>query len=650
MNSDKRCIVVLFVAVLCFPAMLCLAQSDAVEISPVQPEHGDLVTITYNPDAKNTGIKETASGLTLVFGYKSFYALPNKIEMDQKGKGWETSFHVPEYAKYASFYFKSGTKSHKKPSGRYFDLIVYSEGKPARNAFLQKSRGLGDQLSSDANIDSMRARLYKKELEYHPDNFSARINLLEYKMKQQPDQKESLLDQVRYLIETQLSQQPPSPENLGNARQGYAVIGEEAKYDSLKKAIIEKYPGSQIALEQQYKDAGTEKNPDKKAELYRRVAHNSGNSMLVTRSYEQLFKLAADTGDADNMITYAEKWVNGREPWKARTHNEIAHAFADKNLRLDIAEKHIRKALQLVDKEPVGAMYYFNEYGYIPGYSTDSTKQKKHKDLKGEILATLGFIQIKKEKYELAEVTLSSASELTDDIKVQKYLAGLYQKTGRPKKAYDRFWDILMKKPADKEAREALKKSYIAFNGSEDGFNEETAELDKAWRQKMEKKFNKERLDKAAPSLAGVTDLEGNLLDTESLDNKVVVIDFWATWCGPCLAAFPYLENVYEKYQDNPEVKFVVLNSAWSNTIKDARKWKNENDYTFPLYFDKDSRITEAFGVRGIPTTFVIGKNGRIQFKKVGFGGGDMEPKLALKIDMLLNDQNKESIISRKNE
>jgi len=633
-----RSLLSLFVCMFLFVSVPYSEAQDAVTISPEKPQVGDEVTITYNPNAENAQITD-ADELYLVFGTSRFYELPDKLKLEKNGDTWQTSFKIPEYANYANFHIKSGDTKQQTPAGMNYELLVYNGDKPMEKALISKMYALRGQYPEEANLDSLQLEVLEKALEYYPDSYSLNIRLIDKKIDLYPNQKENLKVKAHALIEKELKNEPPTSDQMGRIRMGYSLLNEKAKYDSLEKNIIEKYPDSEIALEELYSKARKEKDSDKKAEMFRKIINKSDNNTIVERSYEQLYDVAVEKGDVDAMLKYAEKWLNGIEPWKARGHNEVARDLVANNADLETAGNFARKAFELVDSEPVGAMYHFDEYGYIPAYVDDSTKAARHKKLRGQVMATRGLIETKKGNFEKAEELLVQANEWTSEKEAQKYLAELYRGSDRPKKAFEVYWDFLLEHPTDDKVRKSLKESYIAYNGSEEGFNDKTAELDRRWREKMTEKFNKERIDEPAPSLASMTDLQGNPVDAKTLEGKILVVDFWATWCGPCKRAFPYLQKVYDKYKDNPNVKFIVLNSAWSNTIKDARKWAKEEDYTFPYYFDKDSKITDAFGVRGIPTTFVVGPGGNTQFKKVGFSGPDMEANLSLQIDMLLEEQ-----------
>ncbi|WP_315823162.1 TlpA disulfide reductase family protein [Paraflavitalea speifideaquila] len=116
----------------------------------------------------------------------------------------------------------------------------------------------------------------------------------------------------------------------------------------------------------------------------------------------------------------------------------------------------------------------------------------------------------------------------------------------------------------------------------------------------------------------------------------MVIIDFWATWCVPCMQEMPYIQRLYEKYKDNPSVLFMIVNSGARNTLADAQGWNGNKKYSFPVFFNTDTEVGEKFKFNLIPATYVINKEGQIQFSNIGFEGPDVEMKLKLQIELLL--------------
>jgi len=126
--------------------------------------------------------------------------------------------------------------------------------------------------------------------------------------------------------------------------------------------------------------------------------------------------------------------------------------------------------------------------------------------------------------------------------------------------------------------------------------------------------------------------VDGKEVRLSDFKGKVVILDFWATWCGPCIASFPHTQEIARKYKDQD---VVVLASGTSDTIAKFKEWIPKNSPRYPdmvWTFDPNERGSATFeerasqklyGVTGIPTQFVIGRDGRIAATIVGNGGKD---------------------------
>ncbi len=112
------------------------------------------------------------------------------------------------------------------------------------------------------------------------------------------------------------------------------------------------------------------------------------------------------------------------------------------------------------------------------------------------------------------------------------------------------------------------------------------------------------------------TSSAGEYLALEDLRGKVVVLDFWGTWCPPCVDSVPELRNLHKRYAKEPS--FVLIGISSDREEELWREFTTKNKMIWPQYWDRDRRIQRAFGVNAFPTYIVIDHEGIVRFRSVG--------------------------------
>lgn len=121
-----------------------------------------------------------------------------------------------------------------------------------------------------------------------------------------------------------------------------------------------------------------------------------------------------------------------------------------------------------------------------------------------------------------------------------------------------------------------------------------------------------------------IVGLDESVLVSDDLKDKIVIVSFFATWCPPCRKELPHMNEVYNTYKDDDEVQILVVSTDKDKFL--VPPFVEENGFDFPVYYADG--LNKDFGVKGIPTLFVIDKNGMIRYKKVGFSEGEEFEKI----------------------
>ena len=183
---------------------------------------------------------------------------------------------------------------------------------------------------------------------------------------------------------------------------------------------------------------------------------------------------------------------------------------------------------------------------------------------------------------------------------------------------------------------EKLKEAYIAKNNGVKGFDEYMSKYSEMAKELLVAEMKKELINEPAPNFT-LTDLEGKEVSLSDFKGKNVIVDFWATWCGPCLNSFPGMKLAQEKLEADGSTKFLFVNT-WERVedkLQNAKDFIAKNNYPFHVLMDTENNVVGEYKVTGIPTKFIIDKEGNIRFRSVGFRGNTH--KIVDEIEVMLS-------------
>ena len=135
--------------------------------------------------------------------------------------------------------------------------------------------------------------------------------------------------------------------------------------------------------------------------------------------------------------------------------------------------------------------------------------------------------------------------------------------------------------------------------------------------------------EKFAPGFK-VKALSGGDLSLEKYRGKIVLLDFWATWCGPCRAEMPATKNIWKRFGGD---NFVIIGVSLDHSANALESYLKREEIGWPQYLDESGEIGRLYGVRGIPHTVLIDQNGIV--RAVGYRGGRLESKVEEMVNKL---------------
>jgi thiol-disulfide isomerase/thioredoxin len=120
---------------------------------------------------------------------------------------------------------------------------------------------------------------------------------------------------------------------------------------------------------------------------------------------------------------------------------------------------------------------------------------------------------------------------------------------------------------------------------------------------------------------------DGGELALDDLKGQVVMINFWASWCGPCRQEFPLLDQMQQRYEP---LGFTILGVNVEEDTVDAERWLVKTPVSFPILFDRENSVSQLYDVHAMPSTVFIDREGQVRYLHRGYKPGDENAYLNL--------------------
>ncbi|MVN22432.1 TlpA disulfide reductase family protein [Mucilaginibacter arboris] len=593
-----------------------------LKLSETYPSIGKKITVTYNPTGTVLQDKSNLNAAVYFFDNKDYPVAD--IDLKPKGKLLKGDFIVPNTAK--AFFIKiSKDEFVDDNQEKGYLYMVYKDKKPVSGAYASKAfvlfTGIGQDFAKIKTDKNEAFLLYSKEFQLYPEIKN------EYKadyysllgMSTNPEFANSLNKELNSLIKSDQEKDLLLAITLLN------IINKKPTADSLTSIIKSKYPNGEFTSKELATAFNNEKDLVKKEALYYDYIKKFPESTTEKKTVQDNFRMQlAGTYLRQGKIDDYKRWENQIKDKSnlASGLNNVASGWVENGKHLEEAATISKQSLDLTKQQIIN-----------PGQKALRSPKMLKQDYEfsyDTYADTYAFILFKQNKFKEALSYEQPVYEKSkgNDADVDEHFALILKAAGEEQKAKQVIETAIKNGKSSESMNADLKAMYIKAKGSDTGYDQYFASLKNAAANAAREKLAKEMINKPAPVFA-LKDFDGNTVSLASLKGKVVVIDFWATWCGPCKASFPGMQLAVNKYKDNPNVEFLFIDT-WENSdgyLPGVKKFIADKHYTFNVLMDekgddnRQSKVVSAFGVDGIPTKFVLDKNGNIRFKKVGFEG-----------------------------
>lgn len=617
----------LLLFVTCLMVTAAVVAQNAVTFSPEKPKPGEVITVTISPpqNSKSTIVE------AVVFTRGDKQQDLNSLKLAKKGDGYTGTIQTQPKDNFVAVGVKFNDKFDTNGGEGYILPLYDGEG-------LADGANLSAALfySGNASLVGLEDPSSEKALEYLEAEFESnpsakKEQIITYARLQAQQDKEKANEVYQKAIEWLLKEGLKDEEDYVRLEMLYRLAKLPAQMNFVSNVKKEKFPDGNWKLNGEVAAFMAEKDPQKKEQLLADFLEavkklESPGQMEGAGDYmlNQLFTgYASDKKYAEFERAFEKFELKG--PQAAQLYNSAAWSMQERGEDLERALQYAQKAVDISKRE------IDNPTGEKPYYLTEDAWKASRKKSYSVFADTYAMVQYRLGNYKAGypyarEAALDIQEGKNADF--NKTYVLLAKEVVSPKKLQPQLEKFVLEGKADSTATAALKEVY-AQNSKKGNWKDYYSALQAKAAEKAMAELEKSMIHEPAPMFA-LMDARGQKVDLKDLKNKVVIVDFWATWCGPCKASFPGMQKMVDKYQEDEEVAFLFVNS-WESIEDQKEKEKavnefiSKNNYDFRVLFDNDNKVIESFGVSGIPTKFVIDKKGNIRFKSVGYGGSDAQ-------------------------